>query len=101
MARIARSARMMHPFGSEERKTMSQQAVERAIGKLVTDEAFRTAFVADPPRASLEAGLHLLATELDALTRIPTRALEQLAQDDRICRLPRAAQGGRRDESAG
>jgi hypothetical protein len=94
---------MMHSLGSEERKTMSQQAVERAVGKLVTDEAFRTAFVADPQRASLEAGLHLLATELDALTRIPTRALEQLAQrlDDRICRLHGAAQGGRRDESAG
>jgi len=82
---------------------MSQQAVERAIGKLVTDEPFRTAFVADPHRASLEAGLHLLATELDALTRIPTRALEQLARrlDDRICRLPSAASEGRGNESAG
>ncbi len=82
---------------------MSQQAVERAIGKLVTDEAFRTAFVEDPQSASLEAGLHLSATELDALTRIPASALEQLAErlDDRICRLPRAAQGGRGDEPAG
>jgi hypothetical protein len=69
--------------------TMSQEAVERAIGKLVTDQSFRAAFVADAQRASLEAGLRLSPTELAALTRVPDCALEQLARrlDDRICRL--------------
>ncbi len=73
---------------------MSQQAVERAIGKLVTDEAFRATFVADPERASLEAGLRLSRRELAALARIPAGALEQFAQclDDCICRLPSAWQ---------
>ena len=68
---------------------MSQHAVERAIGKLVTDEAFRARFVADPARASLEAGLPLSAPELSALARIPVRALQRFADsvDDSIRRL--------------
>ena len=57
---------------------MSQ--IERAIGKLVADEAFRAKFGADPVRASLGAGLRLSPTELTALARIPTRALEELAR---------------------
>ena len=68
---------------------MSQQAVERAIGKLVTDESFRARFCADPARASLEAGLPLSATELSALTRISDEALRCFADgvDDSIRRL--------------
>jgi len=68
---------------------MSQQAVERAIGKLVTDESFRARFSADPARASLEAGLPLSATELSALTRISEEALRRFAGavDDSIRRL--------------
>jgi hypothetical protein len=69
---------------------MSQQAVERAIGKLATDESFRVAFAADPQRASLETGLRLSPREIAALMRIPAAALEQFAErlDDCICRLP-------------
>jgi len=59
---------------------MSQQAVERAIGKLVTDESFRARFSADPARASLEAGLPLSATELAALVRVPGEALHRFAE---------------------
>ena len=68
---------------------MSQRAVERAIGKLVTDEAFRERFATDPAGASLEAGLALSSTELAALVHIPAEALAQLAErvDDRIRRL--------------
>jgi hypothetical protein len=68
---------------------MSQRVVERAVGKLVTDEGFRNAFFRDPKVASLQAGLELSAEELDALARIPRPALAALSArlDDRICRL--------------
>jgi hypothetical protein len=68
---------------------MSQRVVERAVGKLVTDEGFRDAFFRNPKTASLQAGLELSADELDALVRIPRQALAALSArlDDRICRL--------------
>jgi hypothetical protein len=68
---------------------MSQRAVERALGRLVTDRAFRTLFFREPVLASLEVGLDLSADELDALRRIPAPALAQLEAciDDRLCRL--------------
>jgi hypothetical protein len=72
-----------------EEYAMSQPVVERAIGKLVTDEGFRDAFFRDPDTASLRAGLDLTPEELDALSRIPRAALAALSTrlDDRICRL--------------
>jgi len=75
---------------------MSQQAVERAIGKLVTDESFRARFGAEPARASLEAGLSLSATELAALARVSHEALRQFADvlDDSIRRLAGSATAG-------
>ena len=68
---------------------MSQQAVERAIGKLVTDDAFREQFGADSVAASRQAGLSLSMAELAALSRIPRLTLEALASclDDGIRRL--------------
>ncbi|HXZ44455.1 MAG TPA: Os1348 family NHLP clan protein [archaeon] len=68
---------------------MSQRIVERAVGKLVTDEGFRKAFFRDPMTASAHAGFELSAEELDALSRIPWAALAALNArlDDRICRL--------------
>jgi hypothetical protein len=68
---------------------MSQRAVERALGRLVTDPAFRRRFFREPVRASFEVGLDLSADELDALRRIPSRALARLSEsiDDRLCRL--------------
>ena len=75
---------------------MCQSAVERAIGKLVTDETFRATFGVDAARASLEAGLRLSPAELEALARIPASALEEFASrvDDSIRRLA-AGVGGR------
>jgi hypothetical protein len=75
---------------------MSQQAVERAIGKLVTDESFRARFSADPARASLEAGLSLSATELVALARLSDEALRRFADvlDDSIRRHAGPATAG-------
>ena len=68
---------------------MSQRSVERALGKLVTDEAFRREFASDPARASVETGLDLLPDEMEALLRVPHAMLDRLASclDGRICRL--------------
>jgi len=73
---------------------MSQQAVEKALGKLVTDEGFREEFFRNPGFASVRAGLELSREELDALLRISRRALAALAASlgDRICRLHVAVQ---------
>jgi hypothetical protein len=59
------------------------------VGRLVTDEGFREAFLADPAGTAARAGLDLSPTELDALIRIPRAALASLCAcvDDRICRL--------------
>ena len=68
---------------------MSQRVVERAVGKLVTDEGFRNRFFKDPEQASFFEGFDLSREELEALARIPRAALAALSErlDDRICRL--------------
>ncbi len=48
---------------------MSQAAVEKALGKLITDEGFRRRFFKDPAAASFAAWLELSQAELDALLR--------------------------------
>ena len=50
---------------------MSQRAVEQVLGRLVTDEGFREAFLADPGGTAARAALDLSPTGLHALTRIP------------------------------
>jgi hypothetical protein len=68
---------------------MSQRAVEQVLGKMVTDEQFRHAFLVDPERTLLRTGLRLASQEIDALRQVPREALEALAAglDGRICRL--------------
>ncbi len=68
---------------------MSQQAVEKTLGRLVTDEGFRDQFFRDPQGASLRIGVELSAEELEALVQVPRSALASLSVrlDDRICRL--------------
>jgi hypothetical protein len=68
---------------------MSQRSVERAVGKLVTDEKFRRDFLEDAERASRRADLDLSPEELDALRRVPLRTLAELGAqlDGRICRV--------------
>ncbi|HWT83386.1 MAG TPA: Franean1_4349 family RiPP [Candidatus Methylomirabilis sp.] len=68
---------------------MSQRAVERTLGKLVTDEGFRDEFFMHPQTTCVQAGLNLTQEELDALSRLPRTALAALCArlDDRICRL--------------
>jgi hypothetical protein len=68
---------------------MSQRGVERALGKLVTDEGFRELFFAEPESAALRLGVDLSPQELAALRHIPITALTDFSHrlDDRICRL--------------
>jgi hypothetical protein len=56
---------------------MSHRHLEVVIGRLVTDEAFRSRFVEDPDAWSAtlaEAGLELSSAELAALRRTDTEA---------------------------
>jgi len=68
---------------------MSQRDVERALGRMLTDPAFRHDFVEDPGGACLQLGLQLAPPEMEALLRLPRAALVDLADrlDDRICRF--------------
>jgi hypothetical protein len=72
---------------------MSQRAVEQVLGKMVTDEQFREAFLVDPESATLQTGLALARHEVAALRRIPRKLLDAFAAqlDGRICRLCVAA----------
>jgi len=69
---------------------MSQPAVERTLGKLLTDEAFRDRFFAAPELATWEVGLQLSTVELEALSRISRVGLLHVALwlDKRICQVP-------------
>jgi hypothetical protein len=52
---------------------VTQRNVEQLIGRLITDEEFREAFVADPEqslRDLLERGTHLTPLEIEALIAI-------------------------------
>ncbi len=68
---------------------MSQRDVERALGRLLTDPAFRHDFFKDPAGACLLVGLQLTSEELEALLRTSRPTLAKLGDrlDDRICRL--------------
>ena len=68
---------------------MSQRAVERVLGRLLTDEDFRDAFFKQPRHALIPYADDLTPDELDALHQVPRSALTTLCArlDDRICRL--------------
>ena len=51
-------------------RTLSQRIIEMLIGRLITDEQFRAAFLSNPERTLLdlrEIGLELSTTEITAL----------------------------------
>jgi hypothetical protein len=68
---------------------MSQRGVERVLGRLITDEAFRELFFQDAWMAFGPYATDLTPEELDALRQVPRSALAALSEglDDRICRL--------------
>jgi hypothetical protein len=68
---------------------MSQKDVERVIGRLVTDEAFRRRYETDPHAAVMEfigCGMELTAVELSALVSLDCRVVSRFADalDPRI-----------------
>ena len=67
---------------------MTQDSVERTLGKLLTDEAFRERFFTAPAQACRDAGITLSPAELDALGRLSREALARFSEevDDRISR---------------
>ena len=68
---------------------MTQHAVERTLGKLLTDESFRERFFTAPRVTAWAAGLRLSDVELAALSGTSRSALSSLSAglDPRICRL--------------
>ena len=68
---------------------MSQLAVERVLGKLVTDAQFRAEFFGEPAGVCREYGLELTPVELAALRRVDETALRTLAAglDPKIVRV--------------
>lgn len=74
---------------------MSQAAVEKTLGKMITDECFRGRFFMDPAATSFAAGLELSRAELDALSRLSMKVIARFSAhlDHRICRLPLDEEG--------
>jgi hypothetical protein len=68
---------------------MSQHAVERTLGKLLTDESFRERFFTSPRETVWAAGLRLSDIEVAALSGLSRSALSSFSArlDPRICRL--------------
>ena len=61
---------------------MAQRFFEILIGRLVTDEEFRSAFVTDPQSTlarQLDLGMQLTPAEIDALTATASELWELLA----------------------
>jgi len=76
--------------------SMTQQAVERAIGKLVTDAEFRERFYVNPEVATWEAGLPLSGVEIEALSKLSRDAVVRFSEglDARIRRVSLDAMKG-------
>ena len=63
---------------------MTQRCIEIVIGRLVTDEDFRSTFLSDPHRALgelLERGTHLSHAEIAALIAIDSALWERVAAE--------------------
>ncbi len=61
---------------------MAQRSIEILIGRLVTDEAFRSAFLSDPTTtlmAFVDCGFELTPVETAALHATPAELWEQIA----------------------
>jgi hypothetical protein len=68
---------------------MSLAAVEKALGKLITDECFRAGCCKDPAAAGIAAGLELSQAEPDVRSRVSVEAIARFNArlDHRLWRL--------------
>ena len=80
--------------GVHERRThtLSQRSIEILVGRLVTDEAFRHAFVQDPVSTLgvfMQSGHELNAVEIQALTASGSSFWDEIAEriDPRLQRI--------------
>ena len=63
---------------------MTQRSIEIVVGRLVTDEEFRDAFLSDPHQALallLERGMHLNHAEIAALVAMDGAFWERVADE--------------------
>lgn len=79
---------------------MAHRNVEIIIGRLITDDAFRAAFLADPDqtlREFREAGHDLTSVEADAVLATPRRLWSAAASDvdPRLLKANLMQNGGR------
>ena len=67
---------------------MSQEAVERLLGRLITDERFRTQATASLEKASLQKGYRLSQAELLLLSGLELQCFSELAHrlNPSLCR---------------
>jgi hypothetical protein len=77
---------------------LAQRSIEILLGKLLTDEAFREAFVANPSKvlqAFAEAGHELTILEIAALRAMPVRVWSEFAGqvDPRLQKAKLAKEG--------
>ena len=75
---------------------MAQRSIEILIGRLITDEAFRDAFLANRPfalQAFVETGHELTSVEVSAIQATPV-TLWQIVADQVDPRLQRAKLSG-------
>jgi hypothetical protein len=79
---------------------MSQQSVERVMGRIVTDDEFRRRFASDPAATLREltaAGVELTPCELQGLAAFDWRAAERCARavDPRLLKADLRCGAGR------
>ena len=80
--RAARVAPRLPSFGVEGRD-VAQRSIEILIGRLVTDEAFRSEFLRDPGATLIrftESGYDLSELEIAAVRATPVDAWERVAE---------------------
>jgi hypothetical protein len=69
---------------NRKRDTVAQRSIEVLIGRLITDEGFRDAFVSDPMaalRAFIDAGHDLTTVEIAALVATGPDFWERVADE--------------------
>lgn len=90
LVRVGRSAgRSLATYGSRKAADLAQRSIEILIGRLTTDEAFRSAYRGDAMKTLtgfIEVGYELTAVEIAAVRATPPEVWEYVAEqiDPRI-----------------